>query len=207
MPLRRPKFLYFDLGMVLVTFTVERMCRQMAQATGLTPDQVREVVFQTDLQTRYERGALSTRAFYDAFCQQTGTCAAFDALCAAASDIFEISPAMLPVIGHLTLGRWPMGILSNTCECHWKHCLARYRILQDSFRVYALSYELGCAKPEPAIFQKAAALAGVDPAEIFYTDDIPGHVAGARAAGFDAVVFTGAQALAAELRGRGIELP
>jgi putative hydrolase of the HAD superfamily len=201
----RPKFLYFDLGMVLVTFTVERMCRQMAEVAGLTPQRVREVVFDTDLQTRYERGALSTREFYDAFCQRTGTCAPFDPLHSAASEIFEINAPMLPVVAQLTQARWPMGILSNTCECHWKHCLQRYRVLQDSFRVYALSYELACAKPEPAIFHKAARLAGVQPSEIFYTDDTPGHVAGARAAGFDAVVFTGPQALAAELRRRGIE--
>lgn len=206
MNLPRPKFLYFDLGMVLVTFSVERMCRQMGQAAGVAPERVREVVFDADLQSRYERGEVSTREFYDAFCRRTGTCAEFDPLCAAASDIFEINTSMLPVVADLTQARWPMGILSNTCQCHWKHCLRQYRILEESFRVYALSYELACAKPDPAIFRKAAELAGVAPGEIFYTDDIAGHVAGARAAGFDAVVFTGPDNLVAELRRRGVEL-
>ncbi len=206
MPLSPPKFLYFDLGMVLVTFSVERMCRQMAEATGLALERVREVVFDSDLQTSYERGALSTHEFYEAFCRQTGTQVAYESLCAAASDIFEINAPMLPVVARLTQARWPMGILSNTCACHWEHCRRRYRIVADSFRVYALSYELGCAKPEPSIFRKAAALAGVAPEEIFFTDDIAGHVAGAQAAGFDAVLFTGPENLAAELRRRGVEL-
>ena len=202
----RPKFLYFDLGMVLVTFTVERMCRQMAQAAGLAPERVREVVFDGDLETRYERGEISTREFYDAFCQRTGTCAPFDALCTAAGEIFEINTPMLPVVAELAQGRWPMGILSNTSQCHWEHCLRHYRILEDSFRVYALSYQLRCAKPDPAIFRKAAELAGAAPSEIFYTDDIAGHVEGARAAGFDAVVFTGPEDLVVELRRRGVEI-
>jgi putative hydrolase of the HAD superfamily len=206
MPLSTPKFLYFDLGMVLVTFTVERMCRQMAHVAGVEPERVRQVVIDGDLQTHYERGMLSTREFYDAFCQQTGTQCDFEPLLAAASDIFEINAPMLPVVARLTQARWRMGILSNTCACHWEHCRRRYRIVADSFRVYALSYELGCAKPEPAIFRKAAALANVAPEEIFYTDDIAGHVAGAQAAGFDAVLFTGPENLVAELRRRGVDL-
>jgi HAD superfamily hydrolase (TIGR01509 family) len=206
MPLSPPKFLYFDLGMVLVTFSVERMCRQMAEVAGLEPERVHAVVFDGDLQLQYERGTLSTREFYDAFCRETRTQVPLERLCTAASDIFEINAPMLPVVAQLTQARWRMGILSNTCACHWEHCRRRYRIVQDSFCRYALSYELGCAKPEPAIFRKAAALAGVAPEEIFYTDDIAGHVAGAQAAGFDAVQFTGPESLVAELRRRGVDL-
>ena len=59
-------------------------------------------------------------------------------------------------------------------------------------------------KPDAAIFHAAAELCGYRPEEIFFVDDLPGHVAGARAAGFDAVQFTSAEALSAELRRRGI---
>ena len=51
----------------------------------------------------------------------------------------------------------------------------------------------------------AAEMAGCQPQEIFFADDIPGHVAGARAVGFDAVQFTSAAALAEDLRARGIQ--
>ena len=60
-------------------------------------------------------------------------------------------------------------------------------------------------KPEAAIFCKAAELADCRPEEIFYTDDIAGHVAGARAAGLDAVVYESAPQIVAELRKRGVE--
>jgi len=201
-----PKFIYFDLGMVLVTFSIERMCRQIGLAAGLDEGLVYEVVFASDLQSSYERGLLTTRDFYETFCRRSGGSADYDALCTAASDIFEINAAMLPIVGGLQQTGWRLGILSNTCECHWKHCLGRYRVLQESFKVYALSYELRAAKPEPAIFAKAAQLAGVAPEEIFYTDDVPGHVAAARSAGFDAVTFSGPVELVGELRRRGVVL-
>ena len=50
----------------------------------------------------------------------------------------------------------------------------------------------------------AARQAGVAPEEVFYTDDIPKNVEGARAAGFDAVLFTTAAQYAADLRARGV---
>ena len=85
---------------------------------------------------------------------------------------------MLPVVAQLYQAGHRLGILSNTCEGHWNHCLRRYAMLRELFSVYALSFEIGVAKPDAAIFRKAAELAGCQPAEIFYTDDMPGHVAG-----------------------------
>ena len=79
----------------------------------------------------------------------------------------------------------------------------RYRILTTLFDVAALSFEIRAVKPERAIFLAAAELAGCDPEEIFFVDDTPGHVEGARAAGYDAVAFLSPPQLAAELRRRG----
>ncbi len=45
-----PKFLYFDLGIVLVDFRVERMLRQVADVAEISPDEVRRVVFDDGLQ-------------------------------------------------------------------------------------------------------------------------------------------------------------
>jgi len=45
-------------------------------------------------------------------------------------------------------------------------------------------------------------MAGVAAGEIFFTDDRAENVAGAIAAGFDAVLFTSVEALESELRSR-----
>jgi glucose-1-phosphatase len=199
-----PRFLYFDLGMVIVTFSVERMCRQIAAVSGLDAKRVPEVLFDSGLQARYEHGQVTTRQFYEEFCQRSATTPAYDALLNAACDIFELHTPMVAVLGQLHQAGCRLGVLSNTCEAHWQHCLRRFRFLGELFHVYALSYQIRAAKPEPAIFHAAAELAGVAPNEMFFTDDLAGHIAGARAVGVDAVQFTSAPQIVSELFQRGV---
>jgi len=72
--------------------------------------------------------------------------------------------------------------------------------------VLALSFEIGAMKPDLTIYQRAAALAGVQPEEIFYCDDVEANVLGARAAGFDAVQYTTTPLLVDEIRRRGLRM-
>jgi len=200
----RPKILFFDLGMVLLRFDVNVMCRQVGQTAGISAAAAHQALFGSPLQRDYESGRVTTRQFYESFCRETGTRPEYEALLEAASDIFELNASMIPVVAHLYRGGWRLGLLSNTCECHWEHCLRRFCILSELFDVHALSFRIGAAKPEPAIFQAAAELAGVAPREVFFTDDILGHVEGARNVGFDAVPYTTTPRLVADLRSRGV---
>jgi HAD superfamily hydrolase (TIGR01549 family) len=200
-----PKFLYFDLGKVLVDFRVEQMFRQLGEVAGVEPGRVEEVLSGGGLQQQYETGQISGPEFYEAFCRQTATRPDYDALRRAGSEIFELKVSMVPVVAQLYRAGYRLGILSNTCESHWEHCTRRYRIVAELFTVHALSYRIGVAKPEAAIFHAAAELAGVQPQEIFYVDDYAPHVAGARAVGFDAVQYTSTPQLVGDLRSRGVE--
>jgi FMN phosphatase YigB (HAD superfamily) len=199
-----PKFFYFDLGMVLLYFDVGVMCRQMGDVAGIDPARVYQVLLEHPLQKEYERGRITTREFFEAFCQETGTRPDLGALISAGSDIFELNAGMIPVVAQLYRTGYRMGLLSNTCESHWEHCLRRFRLLGELFEVYALSYRIGAAKPEAAIFEAAVKLAGAAPQEVFFTDDLAGHVSGARAVGLDAVQFVSTPQLVADLRARGV---
>ena len=198
------KFFYFDLGKVLVDFSVERMLRQVAQVADISEEQARAALFDQGLMRLHETGQLSSREFHERFCEATGRRPGFERLAAAATEIFTLNLPMLPLVAQLRQAGYAMGILSNTCEIHWPYCMAHYRIIAEDFDHYVLSYEVGASKPDAAIFLAAAERAGVRPDEIFFVDDIAGHVAGARAVGFDAVQFTTAEALAGELRRRGV---
>jgi len=200
------KFLYFDLGQVLLKFDVGVMCRQVAAVAQIDPADVFQVVLCTPLQREYELGRITTRGFYEEFCRQTGTRPDPGALLGAASDIFELNASIIPVVTNLRHAGHRLGVLSNTCEGHWEHCMRRYAILRELFDAYALSYRIGAAKPDAAIFEAAARLASVGPQEIFFTDDVPGHVEGARAAGFDAVEYASTPNLVAQLETRGVRL-
>lgn len=202
--MKTPRFLYFDLGMVLLEFSVERMLRQMAEVTGVGPEILKEILFDRGLMKQYETGEISSREFYEMYCGRTGARPDYDALCLAGSDIFSLNAPMLPIVAQLRQAGYRLGILSNTCESHWQYCIEKYRFLTDCFQVHALSFRIGATKPDAAIFLAAADLAGCRPEEMFFVDDIPGHVEGAKAAGIDAILYTSAAQVAAELRHRGI---
>ena len=129
----------------------------------------------------------------------------YHALRRAGSAFFELNVPIVPIVTQLAAARHRLGILSNTCESHWEYCHDRFTILRDLFDVCTLSYEVGALKPAAEIFHAAADAAEVAPSEIFFVDDRPEHVAGARDVGFDAVQFTTPARLATELRRRGVD--
>ncbi|MBI2823585.1 MAG: HAD family phosphatase [Planctomycetia bacterium] len=200
-----PAFIYFDLGNVLLFFDHALACRQMAAVAGLTETQVRDVVFDRGLQLRYETGEISTRQFYDTFCERTHSRPDYDALVHAAGAIFSMNASILPVVAHLRGAGHRLGLLSNTCEAHWAEASGgRFTLIPDLFEAVTLSFRVGAVKPDARIFQAAAEQARVPPREIFFVDDTPGHVAAAHDFGFDAVPYTTTPALVRELVSRGV---
>lgn len=200
-----PKFVYFDLGNVLLYFDHPKAARQMAALAGLTQAEVWGIVFDSDLEMRYERGEIDCSAFYDEFCRRTNSRPDFAALKHAAADIFEPNHAVLDLVRNLHTAGHRLGVLSNTCAAHWEYCIAgRYPVLNDCFETYALSYQLKAMKPDSLIYFSAAELARVSPHEIFFVDDRPENVAGARAAGYDAVEYNSVEKLIEDLDQRGV---
>lgn len=206
-PAAAPAFIYFDLGNVIFTFDRGRAFRQMAAVAGTDEARVRAAVMEGGLQAALERGDIDWAAFHARFSNLTATTPAADALARAASDMFAINVAMLPVIGALERCRIPLGILSNTCDPHWRFLVAGgYAVLPGRFRELVLSHEVRASKPEARVFDVATSRTGVDPARIFFCDDLAEHVAAARAAGWDAELFTTASALVDQLARRGLNL-
>ncbi|MCC5995448.1 MAG: HAD-IA family hydrolase [Oceanicaulis sp.] len=72
------------------------------------------------------------------------------------------------------------------------------------FRDVIVSGDEGVIKPDPAIYAIARARIGLDPARVIFLDDREENVIAARAAGFQAEVFTGAQAARLTLRAHGL---
>ena len=64
----------------------------------------------------------------------------------------------------------------------------------------------GVAKPDPRIFALLAQRFGLDPARTVFTDDSATNVEAAATAGFDALLFTSAAQLRADLVARGLPL-
>ncbi len=83
-----------------------------------------------------------------------------------------------------------VGCLSNTNSLHWPDAERRWPLLGD-FDARFLSFEMGCVKPDGAIFDRVADALAVPRARVLFLDDNAINVEGAIAAGFRATRAVG----------------
>ncbi len=200
------RFVFFDLGKVLVNFDLDLMMRQVSDVAGVGVEQVTAALFDDKLHERFELGKLTIEEYHRGFCERIDRQPDLAKLHRAATEFFELNLEILPVISSLCQIRFPIGILSNTCVTHWDYCRQRYAFLRECFQLPIASFDVGMLKPGRGIYDHAAQRAGVASEEVFFTDDLLENVDGAKAAGWDAVQFTSARQLAADLRERGVPM-
>lgn len=209
--MRKKPFIYFDMGNVLLNFSHELAAKQTAELCGIPEKLAWQILFEEGLHWEYERGELAEEEFLARFCQRARAESGFAApnpqrFDYAASAIFELNTRILPIVYALRGAGYPLGVLSNTSSAHWRYCSARYPFLVNIFGRHALSYRIGAMKPSPAIYKEAARIAGAPPQEVLFFDDRLDNVRAATSAGWQAVLFTTPDALAAELSARGIAM-
>jgi HAD superfamily hydrolase (TIGR01509 family) len=101
--------------------------------------------------------------------------------------------------------RYKTGILSNA----WSGAREQFVSVHGLDRVVdtlIISAEEGLAKPDARLFHRAAARLGVQPAEAVLVDDFGENVAGARAAGMQAIHYTAGMDVGAALGEWGVEI-
>jgi glucose-1-phosphatase len=210
-----PKLLYFDLGNVLLSFSHERMCQQMADVAGVPLSAVRAAVFDGEeadsVQIRFESGEIDAAEYFEYFCRATRTRPDRRQLEQAFCDIFAPIDETWAIVRKLAAAGHRLAILSNTNSLQWLWCtdgrfplLASFGESGSPFAWAVLSYEVRSMKPDRPIYDAAVEIGAVSAGEVVFIDDRPENVAGAKAAGMDAVQFTDAEQLATDLRNRGV---
>jgi 2-haloacid dehalogenase len=94
-------------------------------------------------------------------------------------------------------------LLTNWAADTFREARGRFPFLNRA-RGVTVSGEVGFVKPERAIYDLHAATFGIEPAAALFIDDSPRNVDGARAAGWQAVLFHDAETLEADLERFGI---
>lgn len=92
-----------------------------------------------------------------------------------------------------------VGLLSNMVpawDAHWRRMVDVGELFDD----VVLSFEVRHRKPDEEIFTLAAQRAGVPPSECVLVDDLAKNCAGAEAAGWRSIHFTGTESAVDELR-------
>jgi len=183
----------FDLGRVLLDFDHRRACEALAQVArrpGVTAEEVRAFIFETDLEPDYDRGRLSDDEFRSRVCEEFGIVVSPEEFAHRWSDIFWEREGVLPYLAELKARGYRLGLCSNTNHLHFEHleqAFASYlRPLDDFF----LSFRMGVRKPEAGYFERVAEhlnQLGLRPAEGLFIDDLPANVEAARQQGFQVV--------------------
>jgi epoxide hydrolase-like predicted phosphatase len=202
--MKRIEFIYFDLGNVLISFDHSRAWQQIAGLTGIPSERVEKILFNSGLQVQYEMGEISTEEFHRYFCQQAKVSISLENLCFAASNIFEPLDDSIQLLQILSQAGHRLGLLSNTCDCHWQFFRhdVRFSFLHSSFEQTVLSFEEGCMKPDTDIYRIAARRANCDPESILFIDDLEENVKAAQSYGFDGFHFQDFSGLLNELTKR-----
>ena len=193
----------FDMGRVLVHFSHDRMFEAMGQICGSTGQQIRDWLWDSGLQQRFERGELDAQAGREELERRAGCAIDQDALMHAASDIFTLNEPLLPLIDRLKEAGYRLVVLYNTCPPHVEW-ITRHRDVLERFDACVFSFEVPAMKPEPEIYRVAVAESGCEAEECFFVDDLAENVEAARREGMCGAVFVGVEPLRVALIDAGV---
>lgn len=203
---RELKTILFDMGNVLVFFSHEQMCRQMADACGCSEAELTRQLMVSGCQADFERGRIDERELHSRFEALFQRPIDFDSLCEASGNIFQLNVSIIPVLEELKRRGLRLVLLSNTCSTHVRVIRRNWNVL-DYFDHLVLSYEVGAVKPESGIYQAGLDAIQCHPGEALYTDDIAEYIATGKSYGLNAVQFSTTERFVSDLRRYGVEIP
>ncbi|APO73875.1 HAD superfamily hydrolase protein [Rhizobium etli 8C-3] len=94
-------------------------------------------------------------------------------------------------------------MLTNFASDTFREAQKRFAFLRKP-RGVTVSGDVGLIKPDIAIYETHMRSFNLEPAATIFIDDAPANVEGARAAGWNAVLFTGADKLRSDLADYGV---
>jgi FMN phosphatase YigB (HAD superfamily) len=195
------RFVYFDLGKVLVHFDHQTAVSNLAKLSGRPRPLIEQAVFESDLQNRYETGLVTSPQFVEEVNVALESALPGAEILEAISDIFSPNLPILQAIDMVRSAGLPLGILSNTCEAHWQWISdKRWPMFGDWWQQIVLSYEVQSMKPAARIYEVCEQRAGCQAGDIFFTDDREENIAAAAARGWATYHFTSAETLVERLR-------
>jgi len=178
----------FDMGNVLISFSHEKMLKQVAQASHLSLETIQDLFLKQGLGLKLEKGEISSQDIYKALSKLSSQPFQYDELIHAGCDIFTSRPEMVETVKQLKRQGLRLLLLSNTNESHFNYILKNYDFL-PLFDHWVLSFKLHRVKPEKDIYEAVLSEARTPPENCFYVDDIPEYVAAASELGIQGHVY------------------
>jgi FMN phosphatase YigB (HAD superfamily) len=195
--------IYFDLGKVIVDFDYVVGARELLKITTLPLTEVVAVLSDADLIFEYETGKLSSFEYYQRVSQRLAIDVSMETFQELWGNMFLPEPLLSESFLADLKHKYRLFLLSNTNEIHFEYVARRYPILKH-IEERLLSYQVGCMKPDPRIFELAIERAGLPAEDILFTDDRTENVEAAKMVGIQAIQFHSEKQLIREMRQLGI---
>lgn len=196
----------FDYGMVLTGQPDAAAHDAMVRLTGQSAERF-EQLYWADRRA-YDEGKLSGVTFWQKFARDSDlnlSAAQIDDLNALDARMWTTQdPTMVAWQQKLKAHGLRTAILSNMGDSVLASIERAYQWLHN-FDVLVWSFQLGMAKPDPAIYRQVLQQLQTDPQETLFIDDKRVNIDAARALGMKAIEFTTVERLRNSLRSAGLE--
>jgi glucose-1-phosphatase len=194
---------FLDLGNVLVFHDNALLFRRFAAEAGVDPSHVAER-FERELWRDINLGVIGGDAIRREICARLSISLSPERFFELWNCHFTLNNAVLPLVERL-VGRVKLVLVSNTNDQHIAWVRPRLPLL-ERFDALLLSHELRRAKPDPEIFRRALAVAGVSASRAAFFDDLPEYVEAASALGIHGRLFARTEDFPAQLTALGISV-
>jgi HAD superfamily hydrolase (TIGR01509 family) len=185
-------FILFDLGNVLAHIDFDAFWRSLGFSTPEAAAPWKGEYASWTLQ--YETGRIRSDEYLDGLARIFNSRFTREQLERAVDSIIEEPvEGMLELVQHVSRGH-QTALVSNTSEAHYSLSLKRFDALPLLQKHY-LSFQLHVMKPDRKFYEAIIRDLQADPSEMLFIDDIEENIAGARAAGMQAVRFEGVEKL------------
>jgi epoxide hydrolase-like predicted phosphatase len=197
------KAIVFDLGKVLVDFDYEIAARKIAARSGISLEQIHEIICRSPILFRYETGQLTTQQFFEAVCAETGFDGGIEEFSESFANIFVPIEEMVRFQSKIRSLGHPTFIFSNTNDLAVTHIRRNFPFFSN-FDDYILSYQHGVMKPDERLYMVVERQSGRSGGEIVYLDDRAENIAAAVARGWHAILHQSPRQTLAAIRELGL---
>jgi glucose-1-phosphatase len=199
------KAIVFDYGKVVGHFDHGRTARKLAPYSRLSLPEIEMYLYPDELEDDFEKGAVTKQQFLRVIRDQLQLDCPTETIRSAIADIFWHNDEVCDLVPRL-VPRYRLVLGSNTNAIHAEFFKQMSEPVLRHFHHLVLSFEVKVRKPDQAFFEHCVRAAEQPAEACLFIDDLASNIAGARAAGLQALHYRGQNTLTAQLKELGIEL-
>jgi putative hydrolase of the HAD superfamily len=194
-------------GIRAVIFDHRLAAQRISKFTDKSSEEIYALFFDSKLTGLFEEGKITPRNFFSQVKEMLNLKLGYGEFVPIWNEIFFLTPKNIEVyhLARRLKERYKTTLLSNINILHFEYLKKKFSVF-DPFQHIVLSCEVGVRKPHPLIYQKTLNVLGVPADSVFYTDDRPELIEGARAQGIKGVTFSDARQLEEDFLHAGIAI-